>query len=148
MKYLLPFLLIGLLAFSEPPTSGIFIVKKPIKRDRCEQELKMLIGTKRVCILKKPLLQLDELEYVTEILYDPVAKHHHIDLGLSSSSINKLNQTTNFLPDAQFALVVDNMVVCTFSIQEKIATRYLRLGTDLDTRSLAIVQNTLSQVQY
>ncbi len=74
LKYILPILLFALVSFSEPPSSGIFIVKKPSKKNPCEQDLKMLIGVKRVCVLKKPIVSVDELEYVTDILYDPVVQ--------------------------------------------------------------------------
>lgn len=147
MNYTCAILLIGLFAFSEASKSGIFIIKKPTKKNPCEQELKMLIGGKNVCVLKKPILGISALEYVTDILYDPTLKSNYIDLGLSSTSVNTLNQTISILPKTQFALVVESRVVCIFTINEKMETRYIRIGRDLDQKNLAVVHDVLIQAQ-
>lgn len=148
MKYIFPILFIALSSFTEAPISGIFIVKKPTKKDPCERELKMLIGSKRVCILKNPIVNINELEYVTDILYDPIVKCNHVNVGLSSSSIKTLNETINYIKGAEFALVVNNDVIGIFKIEEKLTTRYLRIGTDLDIESLFLVHDALKKVQF
>lgn len=107
----------------------------------------MLIGGKNVCVLKKPILGISALEYVTDILYDPTLKSNYIDLGLSSTSVNTLNQTISILPKTQFALVVESRVVCIFTINEKMETRYIRIGRDLDQKNLAVVHDVLIQAQ-
>lgn len=147
MNYTISIFLTALFAFSEASTSGIFIIKKPTKKNPCEQELKMLIGGKNVCVLKKPILSIGALEYVTDILYDPKNKSNYVDLGLSSTSVNTLNQTISILPKTQFALVVDSKVVCIFTIHEKMDTRYIRIGKDLDQKNLAVVHDILIQAQ-
>ena len=147
-KYLLPFFLIVLVSFSGPPTSGIFIIIKPAKKNPCEQDLKMLIGTKRVCVLKKPIVGVDELEYVTDILYDPIIQCNYIKLGFSSESVTTLNQTVSTLPGAEFAIVLDDDVICIFKIQEKLDTRYIKIGYDLDSKSLSMVRDALKKVQF
>jgi hypothetical protein len=95
LKYTLILLLTALVSFSQVPYSGIYVVRKPLRRSPCQQELKMLIGEKKICMLKKPIISIDQLEYVTDILYDPVVKSHYIKLGLSAESIKVLNQTNN-----------------------------------------------------
>ena len=135
-------------AFAEAQQSGIFIVKKPGRRNPCEQELKMLIGGKKVCVLKKPIVDVEGLEYVTDILYDPIIKSNHINLGLSSTSVSTLNKTILSLPNAEFALVVDDDVICVFTIYERLTTRYIRIGSDLDIQSLFIVRDKLRKVRY
>ena len=148
MKYILPTLLFALVSFSEPPTSGIFIIKKPSKKNPCEQDLKMLIGVKRVCVLKKHIVSVDELEYVTDILYDPIIETNYIKLGFSSATVLTLNQTVSTLPTVEFAVVVENDVICVFTIQEKLLDRYIRIGYDLDNKSLTMVRDALKKVQF
>ena len=148
MKYILPILLFALVSFSEPPSSGIFIVKKPSKKNPCEQDLKMLIGVKRVCVLKKPIVAVDELEYVTDILYDPIVETNYIKLGFSSASVLTLNQTVSTLPTVEFAVVVEDDVICIFTIQEKLQDRYIKIGYDLDSKSLTMVRDALKKVQF
>ena len=108
----------------------------------------MLIGVKRVCILKKPIVSVDELEYVTDILYDPIVEANYIRLGFSSASVLTLNQTVSTLPTVEFAVVVDDDVICVFTIQEKLYDRYIRIGYDLDSKSLMMVRDALKKVQF
>ena len=75
---------------------------------------------KKVCVLKKPIVSVDELEYVTDILYDPIIKSNHINLGFSSASVSTLNQTILSIPNAEFAVVVNDDVICVFTIHEKL----------------------------
>src|SRR3989337_611575 len=131
---------------SEIPPAGIYIGVAPAKKIPCMQKLKMLVGTKRICIAKMPIIGTDEIEYVTEILYDPILKLNYINLGLSSKSVSALNETNNFLPDAQFALVVENEVICTFIIHERFSDRFLRIGSDLDANNLALVHDALKKL--
>ena len=148
LKLLLPFFFIVLVSFSEPPTSGIFIIVKPVKKNPCEQDLKMLIGTKRVCVLKKPIVSVDELEYVTDILYDPIVQCNYIKLGFSRESVTTLNQTVSTIPSTEFAVVLDDDVICIFKIQEKLDARYIKIGYDLDNKSLTMVRDALKKVQF
>jgi len=108
----------------------------------------MLIGVKRVCILKKPIVSVDELEYVTDILYDPIIEANYIKLGFSSASVLTLNQTVSTLPTVEFAVVVDDDVICLFKIQEKLQDRYIKIGYDLDNKSLTMVRDALKKVQF
>ena len=108
----------------------------------------MLIGVKRVCILKKPIVSVDELEYVTDILYDPIIEANYIKLGFSSASVLTLNQTVSTLPTVEFAVVVDDDVICLFKIREKLQDRYIKIGYDLDNKSLTMVRDALKKVQF
>jgi hypothetical protein len=148
LKYILPIILFALVSFTEPPATGIFIVKKPGKKNPCEQDLKMLIGSKRVCVLKKPIVSVDELEYVTDLLYDPIVQCNYIKLGFSSGSVLTLNQTVTTLPAVEFAVVVDDNVICIFKIQEKLQDRFIKIGYDLDNKSLTMVRDALKKVEF
>ena len=108
----------------------------------------MLIGSKRVCILKEPIVPVDELEYVTDVKFDRILECNYVDLGLSKGSIDVLNQTVSILPDSDFALVIDNQVICVFRIDKSMNTRYLRLGQDLDVKSLEIVRDALRKIDF
>jgi hypothetical protein len=148
LKYILPILFFALVSFSETPSSGIFIVKKPSKKNPCEQDLKMLIGVKRVCVLRNPIVSVDELEYVTDLLYDPVVQCNYIKLGFSPASVVTLNQTVSTLPKVEFAVVLDDDVICLFKIQEKLQDRYIKIGYDLDNKSLMMVRDALKKVRF
>jgi hypothetical protein len=137
-----------MLSFSETPTSGIFIIKKPGRKDPCEQELKMLIGGRKVCVLRKPIVSVNGLEYVTDILYDPVLKRNHVNLGLSSRGVSTLNQTVRSITKPEFAIVVNNTVIAIFVINERLSENFLRLGTDLDLKDLETVRDALQEVKF
>jgi hypothetical protein len=132
-------------SFSELP-SGIFIIKKPGRKNPCEQELKMLIGGRKVCILKKPIIDANEIEYVTDILYDPVLKRNHVNIGLSASSVRTLNRTVSSITKPEFAIVVNNNVIGIFVINEKLTENFLRVGTDLDLKDLEAVRDALEEI--
>lgn len=108
----------------------------------------MLIGPKRVCILKEPIVPVDELEYVTDIKFDRILEYNYVDLGLSRGSIKVLNQTVSILSDPDFALVINNEVICVFKIEKSMNTQYLRLGQDLDPKSLEIVRDALRKIDF
>jgi len=144
----IPVILIAISALIDPPLAGIFIINHPSKKNPCDVEVQMLIGTKRVCILEKPIVTVDELEYATDVLYDASRKYHYVDLGISSSSVNILNQTISVLPKSEFALVIDGSVICVFTINERVDKRYIRLGEDLDFKNVIRVRNALRKVKY
>ena len=85
----------------------------------------MLIGVKRVCVLKKPIISIDEIEYVTDLLYDPIVQCNYIKLGFSPESVATLNKTASTLPTVEFAIVLDDNVICIFKIKEKLDLRYI-----------------------
>ena len=147
MRVLLSILLTTVtLSFAETPSSGIFIIKKPGRKNPCEQELKMLIGGKKVCVLKKPIINVDEIEYVTDILYDPVLKRNHVNLGLSSNSVKTLNRTVSSITKPEFAIVVNNNVIGIFVINERLTENFLRLGVDLELKDLETVKDALEDM--
>lgn len=106
----------------------------------------MLIGGRKVCVLKKPIIQVDEIEYVTDILYDPVLKRNHVNLGLSASSVKTLNRTVSSITKPEFAIVVNNNVIGIFMINEKLTENFLRLGTDLELKDLEAVKDALEDM--
>jgi len=107
----------------------------------------MLIGGKKVCILSRPIVESDDFEYSTDILYNEVDKINYVNLGLSGQSVNTLNQTIKMLPDAEFALVVDHSVICIFTIRERMDVRHLSIGDDIDTKDLIVVRDVLKKFQ-
>ena len=108
----------------------------------------MLIGVKRVCVLRNPIVSVAELEYVTDILYDPVVQCNYIKLGFSSASVVTLNQTVSTLPAVEFAVVLDDDVICLFKINERLYDRYIKIGYDLDNKSLMMVRDALKKVRF
>ena len=73
---------------------------------------------------------------------------NYIKLGFSSASVITLNQTVSTLPTVEFAVVVDDDVICIFKIQEKLDDRYIKIGYDLDNKSLMMVRDALKKVQF
>ena len=69
----------------------------------------MIIGKTKVCISKKPIIPIEEVEYATDIQYDPNFKTHYIDVGISSLGIQTLNKTVSSLADIKFALVIQDV---------------------------------------
>ncbi len=106
----------------------------------------MLIGGRKVCILKKPIIDANEIEYVTDILYDPVLKRNHVNIGLSASSVRTLNRTVSSITKPEFAIVVNNNVIGIFVINEKLTENFLRVGTDLDLKDLEAVRDALEEI--
>jgi hypothetical protein len=146
LKILMSILLTSMvMSFSELP-SGIFIIKKPGRKNPCEQELKMLIGGRKVCVLKKPIIHAEDIEYVTDILYDPILKRNHVNVGLSASSVRTLNRTVSSITKPEFAIVVNDNVIGIFMINERLTENFLRVGTDLDLKDLEAVKDALSGI--
>ena len=106
----------------------------------------MLIGGRKVCVLKKPIIDAKEIEYVTDILYDPVLKRNHINIGLSSSSVKTLNRTVSSITRPEFAIVVNNSVIGIFVINEKLTENFLRIGTDIELKDLEAVRDALEEI--
>lgn len=106
----------------------------------------MLIGGRKVCVLKKPIIDAKEIVYVTDILYDPVLKRNHVNIGLSASSVKTLNRTVSSLTHPEFAIVANNNVIGIFVINEKLTENFLRVGTDLDLKDLEAVKDALEEI--
>jgi hypothetical protein len=105
----------------------------------------MIIGSQRICTLTSPIIAGDGFEYSTDILYNEEQKFHHVNLGLTSKSVSTLNQTVKVLPEAEFALVVDGNVICTFTIHDHMDITYLTIGDDLNTKDLTTVRDALKK---
>ena len=108
----------------------------------------MLIGGKGVCILPRPIVGSEGFEYATDILYNEEKKINFVNLGLSSESVVKLNETIRLLPSSEFALVVDDNVICIFTIRDHMDIRYLSIGDDLPTKDLMIVSSALKKFRH
>ena len=140
------FFALDVTALQQAP-DGIFIIHKASKKNPCEQELKMLIGGKKICTLTRPIIGSDGFEYATDILYNEERKVNFINLGLSPKSVSTLNQTIKVLPDTEFALVINADVICTFTIHDRMNTNYISLGDDLDTKELMAIRDALKKFQ-
>jgi hypothetical protein len=136
-----------LASFQEEEPSGIYIVLKPLKKTTCENELKMVIDQAKICISKKPILSADEIASITGIKYDPIIESYYIDIAFSPEGMVTLQQTYTSLPNTQFALVVDNAVVCVFAVREDIAVRSIRIGQDAPLKNLQIIREILSKIK-
>jgi len=135
-------------SFSQELASGFYIIYKPPKKTPCEKELRMLVRQAKVCISKKPIINIEELDYITEIQYDPNSKKNYVDIGISSAGIQILNKAANSLPDTKFALVLQDDVICIFSIKEEIGIRYIRIGEDAELKDLILVHDALSKAKF
>ena len=147
MSKILVILLFFLASFQEEESSGIYIVLKPLKKTTCENELKMVIDQVKLCISKKPIVTVDQIDFITPIRYDPLIESYYIDVGFSPTGMVTLNKTYTSLPNTQFALVVDNAVVCIFSVREEITVKYVRIGQDAPLKHLQIIRDILSKIK-
>lgn len=126
---------------------GVYMLSPATKKVHCENEVAMLIGGAKVCISKKPILNLDQVDYVTDIRYDAAAKKHYIDIGFSSAGIQTFNRGFSSLPNNRYALVVHNDVMCIIKIDAEITERYIRMGYDLTFKDLTTVHDMLKTVK-
>ena len=147
MNRILVILLFFLTSFQEEDSSGVYIVIKPLKKTTCENELKMVIDQAKLCISKKPIVSVEQIEYITAIKYDPVIESYYIDIGFNVDARGKLYQTYTSLPNTQFALVVDDGVVCVFTVREDVAVRSIRIGQDAPLKQLQEIREILSKIK-
>ena len=101
----------------------------------------------KLCISKKPILTVDQIDFITAIKYDPVIESYYIDVGFSPAGMVTLNKTYTSLPNTQFALVVDNSIVCVFSVREDITVKYVRIGQDAPLKHLQMIREILSKIK-
>lgn len=103
----------------------------------------MIIGNSKVCVSNKPIIDITEINYVTEIRYDPIAMTHYIDIGISSGGMQTLSKTVASLPFTVFALVVNDGVVCVFEGSADFAISSIRIGEDAALKDLEIIHEAL-----
>ncbi len=111
-------------------------------------EARMLIGEKKLCISRVPIVAARELTYATAVLYDPMMKIHYIDIGITPAGAGILQQTVRSLPDAQFALALQNKVICTFMPSPATMVRSFRIGNDLTLQDLTTIHELLKDVKF
>jgi len=107
----------------------------------------MVIDEVKLCISKKPIVLVDEIAYITGIKYDPVIESYYIDIGFTPAGMVTLQKTYTSLPNTQFALVVDNGIVCIFSVDVDIAIRSIRIGQDAPLKNLQTIRGILSKIK-
>jgi hypothetical protein len=144
---ILVILLFSLTSFQEEESSGIYIVLKPLKKTTCENELKMVIDQAKLCISKKPIVMVDQIDFITPIRYDPVIESYYIDVGFSPTAMVTLNKTYTSLPNTKFALVVDKDIVCVFTVREEISVKSVRIGQDAPLKDLQTIREILSKIK-
>ena len=147
MSRILVILLFFFASFQEEDSSGIYIVLKALKKTTCENELKMVIDQAKLCISKKPIITVDQIDFITAIKYDPVFESYYIDVGFSPTAMVTLNKTYTSLPNTKFALVVDNDIICVFAVDEEIAVKSVRIGQDAPLKHLQIIRERLSKIK-
>ena len=133
--------------FAQPTPSGIYIVYTFAKKNKCEQEVKMLIGNSRVCISKKPILGIQEIENVSDIVHDRVEEVSYINVLISSKGIETLNKIFEVLPKSEFVFVLENNGLGSFIITDKIKTPIMRVGADVDSNDLQLIHALLKRAQ-
>ncbi len=129
--------------FSQESPSGIYLLYTPPRKITCENELRLLVGKSKVCVSKKPIIQIEEVQHVTEIEYDPILKFHYIDVRFSLKGIETINKTAASFTDPQFVFVIHNDAICIFSVDQEITVRSLRIGEDIESKDLAVIQAAL-----
>ena len=107
----------------------------------------MVIDQAKLCISKKPIVTVDQIDFITAIKYDPVIESYYIDVGFSPTAMVTLNRTYTSLPNTKFALVVDNDVVCVFTVREEIAIKSVRIGQDAPLKDLQTIREILSKIK-
>lgn len=128
--------------------SGIYIMSTPPRKVPCSNEARMIIGNQKICISKKPIVATSELTYATDIQYDPKYEMHYIDIGLSPSGARILTQTIESLPDSQFALAINNQVICVFTLNTGFTIRSFRIGNDIQLKDLTVIHDVLKDVKF
>jgi len=141
---ILLFYLIAVL--NQEPAPGIYIVTEPGKKTSCENQLKMLIGNAKVCLSKKPIIAVNDIESVTEIQYQPIIEAYYLDVRFSSKGLRTLNNTIRSLPKIKFALVSQNQVVCIFSVDPEKEIHFIRIGIGEDLADLKVVHSSLKEL--
>jgi len=133
--------------FSQAAPPGIYIVYPFAKKGKCEQEVKMLIGNTKVCISKKPILGINEIVNVSDIIHDHVEKASYINILISSKGVGTLNKIFELLPKSQFVFVMENNGLGSFTITHKITTPIMRVGADVDLNNLQLIHALLKRAQ-
>lgn len=128
--------------------SGIYIIAPPQKKMPCGNEAKMIIRNQKICISKKPIVAANQLTYATDIQYDPQFQMHYIDIGISTAGSHTLAQTMESLPDAQFALALENHVICVFKVSTTYAIHSFRIGGDVQLKDLTTIHEVLKNVKF
>ena len=140
--------------WTDPPVqndellSGIYIMTTPPKKIACTNEAKLIVSNQKICLSKKPIVASTALTYATDILYDPKYQMHYIDIGLSTAGAHILEQTIESLPDSQFALAIDNQVICVFKLNSAYTIRSFRIGGDLQLKDLTVIHEVLKNVKF
>ena len=128
--------------------SGIYIMTTPPKKIPCSNEAKMIVNNQKICISKKPIVAASELTYATDIQYDPRYQMHYIDIGLSKAGSHTLGQMTESLPDTQFALAINNQVICVFKLNAAFTIHSFRIGGDTQLKDLTTIHEVLKNVKF
>lgn len=130
--------------YAQTPT-GIYFVTKPAKKSFCEHPIKTYFGKTSLCISNKPIVGVEGIEYVSNILYDPLLQVNYIDVGLSPASVNILNKVYQSMPSSQLAFVAQEKVLGRFTIDRRIVNRTMSIGRDLDLNQIKVLMEVLRQ---
>lgn len=132
----------------DEPLSGIYIMTTPPKKVPCSNEVKLIVSNQKICISKKPIIPVTQLTYATDIQYDPRYQMHYIDIGLSPAGSSILSQTIESLPDTQFALAINDQVICVFKLPSGFTIRSFRIGNDIQLKDLTTIHDVLKNVKF
>ena len=106
----------------------------------------MLIGKAKVCLSKKPIIAVSEIEAITDIKYQPIIESHYLDVRFSPKGIQTLNTAIRSLPETRFALVNRNEVVCIFNVDPDKEIHFIRIGIGDDLLDLKLVHSSLKEL--
>jgi len=127
---------------------GFYIISSPAKKTHCAKELRMITGKSKVCVANKPIIDIEAIDYVTDILYDPKSKVHYIDIGITHSGMQTLNKMVQSLPESKFAMVVQNNVICVFAGSQDYAINSIRIGEDAALQDLKLIHEALGKLKH
>lgn len=129
------------------PASGIYIVHPTPRGTKCVNEVRMVIGSQKICLSPRPLLENTVLRPASDVKYDPYYKTHYIEMGLTAEASRILLQTKKSLPDCKFALAVNGDIICLFTIREDYAIKSFRIGEDVALADLMIIHERLEKAE-
>lgn len=108
----------------------------------------MVVGNSKVCVPKHPIIDIGEIDYVTDIQYNPKIESRYIDIGITSSGMKTLRRMADSLIEPKFALVIDNKVICIFSSVYGYSINSIRIGDDASWDNLHTIHDALSGLNH
>lgn len=122
--------------------NGIFLTTKFAKN--CQNRLKTFTKTK-ICLTPSPIVPITDFEEVTDMLMDPVTPDKaYFNLNLSESAYQRIKKLHAEMPGAEFALVVNNVVVGFISNLSSLRNRIIRIDGNSNSQEFKSIHSDLT----